>query len=58
MTVYKKERLCVMQARSLRELVDAVNSYNTSNASKILKDDIVELQRDADGSSWFLLYYN
>lgn len=52
---YKKETLAVIHAGSLRELVNTVNSINETTASKILKDDIVEVMREEGG--YFLLYY-
>lgn len=58
MTSYKKEKLNVIQANSLRELVDTVNGINASTPCKILKDDIVLLHKDAEEGTWFLLYYN
>lgn len=54
-TTYKKEKLDVIQAYSLRELVDAVNNINATTASKILKDDIVKLE--CLEGTWILLYY-
>lgn len=54
-TVYKKEKLDVIQSFSLRELVETVNSINATNAPKILKEDIVALEH-VEGS-WILLYY-
>lgn len=55
MTTYTKTKLDVIQASSLRELVETVNRINDSSPSKILKDDIVNIFTD-DGT-FFLLYY-
>lgn len=54
-----KTRIDVIQANSLRELVDVVNSINV-NAGKhhegmIEKDDIVSLLKDND--TFLLVYY-
>lgn len=55
MTQYRKETLAVIHTSSLRELVNTVNEINETTASKILKDDIVEVLKEEGG--YFLLYY-
>lgn len=51
-----KQGLAVLQAFSLREMVDKVNSINTSNSgTKILKDDIVALMKEE--GIYSLVYY-
>lgn len=55
MSTYKKEKLGVVQAASLRELVEKVNKNNEESPSKILKEDIVYLSHKE--GDWFLLYY-
>lgn len=52
---YRKETLDVLQARSLRELVETANGINATTPSKILKDDIVSIFNEE--GTWFLLYY-
>ncbi len=48
--------LAVLQAYSLRDLIDQVNKNNADPANtKILKDDIVQIIRMED--TFFLLYY-
>lgn len=54
-TTTKKEKMTVLQAFSLRELVENVNNINVSSTDKILKDDIVALY-NMEGT-WFLVYY-
>lgn len=53
--VSKKNRMEVIQANSLRELVGIVNSYNESSERAICKEDIVSLLRDND--TYLLVYY-
>lgn len=50
-----KDRLDVLQAHSLRSLVETVNRYNSTSPNKILKDDIVTLVNKED--VWLMLYY-
>lgn len=54
-TTTKKEKMAVLQAFSLRELVENVNNINSSSTDKILKDDIAALY-NMEGT-WFLVYY-
>lgn len=53
----KQQELAVLQASSVRELVDRVNSYNTANAvgPRILKENIVDILNIDD--TYFLLYF-
>lgn len=55
MAATKKEILDVLQAHSLRELVETVNLVNETGSSKILKDNIVTIFKDED--TYFMLYY-
>ena len=52
-----QQELAVLQASSLRELVDRVNQVNSVNAvgPRILKENIVDIM-DLDGT-FFLLYF-
>ena len=52
-----QQELAVLQASSLRELVDKVNQVNSANAvgPRILKENIVDIM-DLDGT-FFLLYF-
>lgn len=53
-----KHELAVLQAHSLRELIEKVNGINSNSfdcSKMILREDIVELVRE-DGT-FFLLYY-
>lgn len=54
MSTYKKEKMAVLQASTLRGIVEAVNNTNNSS-SKILKEDIVTLTKEDD--IWILVYY-
>lgn len=47
--VYEQDYLSVLQAHSLRELVDQANDQG------VLKEDIVNVLQDE--GTWFLLYY-
>lgn len=51
----QKTTLSVIRAYSLRELIEAVNHYNQTSDTPILKDDIVSLYKDNE--TYFLLYY-
>lgn len=57
----KKTRLQVLQAHSLRELVNMINdnneaaSQNLDGAQEILREDIVSIMKEYD--TYFLLYY-
>lgn len=51
----RKERIDVMQARSLRDLVNQINRVNSSSGTKIMREDIVSLTKDED--TYFMLYY-
>lgn len=52
----EKITLSVLQANSLRGLIDQVNANNhDKNERKILKDDIVDIINIHD--NFFLLYY-
>lgn len=55
----KKTRLEVIQANSLRELVETVNSINKNadndSGKMIVKEDIVSLLKDND--TFLLVYY-
>lgn len=52
----EKITLSVLQANSLRGLIDQVNANNhDKNEKKILKDDIVDIINIHD--NFFLLYY-
>lgn len=55
MTAYRKEKVGVIQASTLREMVNTVNEANAQSASKILKEDIVTLAKEND--IWILVYY-
>lgn len=55
MVVEKKKLLDVLQAHSLRELVETVNLINETGSSKILKEDVLTLFKE-DGT-YFMLYY-
>ena len=50
-----KQTLSVLQANSLRALVDSVNRMNYNSPTKILKEDIVDIIRQDD--TYFLIYY-
>lgn len=51
----RKEMLAVIQASTLRELVEQVNNYNAGNTVKILKEDIVDIKKFDDAFS--LIYF-
>lgn len=52
----KKTILGVIQAQSLRDIVNMVNNYNQHHTSApILKDDIVDLVQD--NGTYLLLYF-
>lgn len=51
-----KKTLAVIQARSLREIVEAINNNNKVNVGReILKEDIVQILKDDE--TFFFLYY-
>lgn len=56
MAAAKKNKMDVIQANSLRELVGIVNSYNEKAKRAICKDDIVSLLKDND--TYLLVYYH
>ena len=49
-----KNTLAVLQAHSLRDIVDTINSRNATD-HPILKDDIVTLLKEDE--TYFMLYY-
>lgn len=49
-----KDNMAVLQAHSLRELIEQVNEIN-KGASKILKEDIVTILKEDE--TFFLLYF-
>lgn len=51
----KKTILEVIQANSLRDIVNYINNYNSKSAAPILREDILKLYRE-DGC-WMLVYY-
>lgn len=55
MSTYKKEKVNVIQASTLREMVERINNTNNTSPSKILKEDIVTLTKEDD--IWILVYY-
>lgn len=50
-----KQELSVLQAHSLRELIEMVNRINTTSDNQILREDIVEIREDL--GTFFLIYY-
>ena len=51
-----KTQISYFSARSLRMLVDTINSYNKDNPNTpILKEDIVDVKETGEG--YILLYY-
>lgn len=56
----KKEKLAVLQAHSVREIIDSVNDINQASCqfddiAPILKEDIVTIFKGDE--NYFLLYY-
>lgn len=51
----RKDTLSVIQASSLRELVEMVNEHNNQGGEPIQKEDVVTILKENE--AYFMLYY-